>query len=110
MLKDTIQQIEKAINKMDSVDGEDKAELLGLLEALKSELETLSETHQEHAQSIASFTQLAAREALRRKKTPGLVKHSVDGLALSAEGFEASHPRLIEIVEAICVMLARIGI
>ena len=110
MLKDTIQQIENAIKKIDSVDGKKKAELLGLLAALKSELERLSETHEEDARSIAGFAELAAREALRKQKSPGLMKHSLDGLALSAEGFEASHPRLVEIIDAISGMLARIGI
>ena len=53
---------------------------------------------------------MAAHEATRQDKSPALMKHSVEGLALSAEGFEASHPKLVGIVNEICTMLARIGI
>jgi len=110
MLKDTVKKMEEAIRKIDSVDSDNKAELLGLLNALKGELKELSQTHGEQAQSIAALADMAAHEAVRREKSPGLMKHALDGLALSAEGFEASHPRLVETIDAISVMLARIGI
>ena len=106
----TLKKIEEAIRRFDSIDGLERAELLGLLEGLKTELGRLSTTHAEHAHSIAGFTELAAHEAARDKKSPPLLKHSVDGLSLSVQGFEASHPRLVEIVNDLCVMLAQIGI
>ena len=110
MLEDTVKKMEDAIRKIDSLQGRDKAELLSLLSALKTEVGRLSETDQEQAHSIASLAELAAHEVTRQDKSPALMKHSVEGLALSSEGFEASHPKLVGIVNEICTMLARIGI
>lgn len=110
MLKDTIKKIEQAIQRINSIDSDKKAELAGLLAVLKSEVGRLSETHGEHALSIAALAEMAAHEATRKEKSPGLLQHALDGLALSTEGFEASHPELVETINAICMMLARIGI
>jgi len=110
MLEDAVKRIADAVQKNDSIDSAHKADLLALLAALKSEVRQLSGTHGEHARSIAGFAELAAHEATRREKSPGLLQYSLGGLALSAQGFEASHPKLVETVNQICVMLARIGI
>ncbi len=110
MLEDTVKKMEDAIRKIDSLKGRDQTELLSLLCALRTEVGHLSETHEEQAHSIASLTEMAAHEATRQEKSPALMKHSVEGLALSAEGFEASHPKLVGIVNEICTMLASIGI
>jgi hypothetical protein len=110
MLEDTVKKVEDAIRKIDSLKGPDKTELLALLGALKTEVARLSETDQEQAHSIASLADMAAHEATRQGKSPALMKHSVDGLALSSKGFEASHPKLVGIVNELCTMLARIGI
>jgi hypothetical protein len=77
---------------------------------MKTELADLSRTHGEQAESITGFAELSAREATRREKNPRLLKLSTEGLASSVEGFEASHPRLVEIVNAFCTMLAGLGI
>ena len=110
MLKDTVQKMEEAIRKIESLKGRDKAEMLSLLAALKTEVERLSKTNEEQAHSIASLADMAAHEATRQTKSPDLLKHSVAGLALSSEGFEASHPQLVAVINALCTMLARIGI
>jgi hypothetical protein len=110
MLEDTVKKVEDAIRKIDSLKGPDKTELLALLGALKTEVGRLSRTHQEQAHSIASLADMAAHEATRQDKSPALMRHSVEGLALSSEGFEASHPKLVGIVNELCTMLARIGI
>jgi hypothetical protein len=110
MIEDTVRKIEDAILKIRSCEGGDKAELLALLAALKTEVGRLSQTHGEQAHSIASLTELAAHEATRQEKSPDLLRHSRDGLVLSARGFETSHPKLVQTINAISVMLARIGI
>ncbi len=84
--------------------------LLELLAALKAEVGRLSATHEEHARSIAGYAQVAAHEAAREKKSPQLLRHSREGLALSVKGFEVSHPRLVEVVNDLCTMLSQIGI
>lgn len=110
MVNDTLKQIEDAVRRISSIDGGKKEELLGLLAALKTEVGRLPGTQEEHAQSIAGLAQVAAHEATRKEKSPGLLKHSLEGLALSAKGFEASHPQLSETINEICALLARIGI
>lgn len=110
MLEDTVKKMEEAIRKLQSLQGKDKAEMLALLSSLKAEVERLSKTHGEQAHSIASLADMAAHEATRRDRSPDLLKHSQEGLALSARGFEASHPELVAAINELCTMLARIGI
>ena len=110
MIKQTIQEIEARLQKADSIEEKNKAELLHLVTTLKSEVEQLSRTHGEQAQSIVGFTQVSAHEATRDERDPILVKLAVDGLAASVAELESTHPKLVEIVNRICVTLSNIGI
>lgn len=110
MIQETIAEIEARIQKADSVPGENKTELLRLLDTLKSEMAELSRTHTEQAESIAGFTQISAHEVTRDTKDPRLVQLSLEGLSSSVVGFEKSHPKLVDIVNRICVTLSNIGI
>ena len=98
------------IRKTDAIKDESKSELLSLLSTLKAEVSELSQTNAEQAQSIAGFTAVSAHEATREAKNPQLVRLSLEGLASSVEGFEQSHPRLVEVVNSICTTLANLGI
>lgn len=109
MIHDTLSKIETRIGQS-TVQADSKAELLTLLGTLKSEVAELSKTHDEAAQSIAGFTQVSAHEAMREEPNPALVKHSLDGLAASVDGFEKSHPSLVAIVNRICTTLSNLGI
>jgi len=110
MLKETVERIERAIERIDATDSRNKAELIRLLAALKSEVSQLSKTNQEQARSIAGFAELAAHEATRKEKSPRLLKNALKGLSLSVEGFETSHTKLTQIINGVCLALARIGI
>jgi hypothetical protein len=110
MIQNTIAEIEARIKQAETVPGENKSELLNLLSTLRSEIAELSRTHGDHAQSIAGFTNLSAHEAIRDEKNPELLKLSLDGLSSSVAGFEKSHPKLVEIVNRICVTLSNLGI
>ena len=109
MIQDTLSKIEARIGQS-GVKDDSKAELLMLLGTLKSEVAELSQTHSEEAQSIAGFTQVSADEATRDEPNPALVKHSLDGLAASVDGFEKTHPSLVAIVNRICTTLSNLGI
>ncbi|MDD5656606.1 MAG: DUF4404 family protein [Elusimicrobia bacterium] len=109
MLEDTIRRIEETI-KAGGLDAKRQAELLALLAALKSELQGLERTSRDSARSIAGLAGVAAHEALRREKPEGLLSHSIRGLSLSVEGLEASHPRLVDTVNSLCLMLSNMGI
>jgi len=110
MIQETIERIEARLHGAENLPPEKRAELLQLVAALKSEVEALSKTHQEEAQSIAGFTHLSTQEATRTEVNPRLLKHSLAGLAVSAEDFKESHPRLVQAVNSICTTLANLGI
>ena len=52
---------------------------------------------------------LGEKEAVAVSR-PQLLKLSLQGLSSSVEGFEGSHPNLVEIVNSICLALSNIGI
>jgi hypothetical protein len=110
MLKDTISKIEGRIRNAGAVDDTQRAELLKLLGQLRGEIAALSKTHQEQAQSIASFAEVSAQEATRETKNPETLRHSIGGLESSVGEFEKTHPQLVGIVNRIAGMLANMGI
>ena len=110
MIKDTISSIEAKIKSADAINDEKRRELLQLLSTLKSEVANLSQTNGEQAQSIAGFTELSTHEATRAKQNPELLELSLKGLSSSVEGFEKSHPRLVQIVNSISQTLSNLGI
>ena len=110
MIQETITQIEERIKKAKSLNDAKKRELLNLLSILKIEVSELSKTHAEHTQSITGFTEVSIHEAMREEKNPQLLKLSLQGLSASVEGFESSHPKLVGIVNSICLTLSNIGI
>ncbi len=110
MTEDTLTNIEAKIRASDSITEERRSELLQLLGTLKSEISTLSKTHEEQAQSIAGFTELSTHEATRAEKNPQLLQLSLKGLSSSVDGFEKSHPRLVQSVNTISNMLANWGV
>jgi hypothetical protein len=110
MIGETVSKIEAKIRSADSIQEEKRRELLQLLGTLKAEIDGLAPTHGEHAQSIAGFTEVSAHEATRVRPNPELLRLSLKGLTSSVEGFEKSHPRLVQIVNAISNTLSNLGI
>ena len=110
MIDDTIGKIEARIEGAEAIKEDRRRELLQLLATLKAEVAELSKTHGEQAQSIAGFTELSAHEATRAEQDPHLLRLSLEGLSSSVVGFEESHPRLVQIVNAISSTLSNLGI
>jgi len=110
MIENTIGEIEAKIQSSGSISDERKRELLQLLGTLKSEVGTLAKTNTEQASSIANFAQASAHEATREKQNPQSLELSLKGLSSSVDGFEKSHPRLVQIVNSISKTLADLGI
>ena len=110
MIEDTIGKIETRIQGAEAIKEDRRHELLQLLGTLKSEVAELSKTHGEQAQSIAGFTEVSTHEATRAEQNPELLKLSLAGLGSSVQGFEQSHPRLVQIVNAISSTLSNLGI
>jgi hypothetical protein len=110
MIEDTLQQIETRLKASETIKEERRKEIMDLLDTLKSEVQALSKTHSEQAESIAGFTNLSAHEATRLDQNPELLDLSLKGLASSVQGFEESHPRLVRIVNSVSQTLSNLGI
>lgn len=110
MIDDTISKIEAKLRNAGSMNDESRRELLSLLGTLKTEITALSRTHADQAQQIASFTETSAGEAIRDEKDPEQLKLSLQSLAASVDGFEKSHPNLVQVVNRICTTLSNLGI
>jgi hypothetical protein len=110
MIQDTLTKIEEKLQTVTSIPEENRSELLHLLTDLKSEVEVLSKTESESAESITGFTQIVTHEATRHEKNSDLLRLSVEGLTSSVQDFETSHPKLAETVNAFCQVLSNMGI
>lgn len=110
MVQDTIRRIEEIIRGNKSISEENRAQLLALLQELKPEIDNLSQSHEEHAESVAGFMERSTHEALRTEKNPALKQTALDGLAASVKEFEASHPSLVKQVNYIINELASYGV
>lgn len=110
MIDDTISKIEAELTHAANLSAERKAELLRLLESLKQEVGELSKTDREGARSIAKFAEVSTHEATRTEQNPKLRELSVNGLKSSVEGFEESHPKLVQVVNSISQTLSNLGI
>jgi hypothetical protein len=110
MIEETVSKIEARIRAAEAIKEDRKAELIQLLDTLKAEVSTLSKTHGEQAQSIAGFTDLSTHEATRSQPNPLLLRLSLEGLSSSVAEFEQSHPRLVQVANAVSNTLANLGI
>jgi len=110
MIEETIARIESRLRSSENLTDERRRELLELLARLKEEVDTLSETHSEDAHSIAGYTETSIREATRDEVNPELLRHSIEGLSLSAKSFEVSHPVLTGLINTIGRILWNLGI
>ena len=106
MIRDTISKIEARLQGSNLSD-EARAELLTLLGELKREIATVEP---EVGQSIAGQTEHLARHATDEPRNPESLKRSLDELSASVDGFEKSHPGLVQVVNRICTTLSNIGI
>jgi hypothetical protein len=110
MIRETISEIESRLQNSASLNEETKQELRDLLSKLKAEITELARTDADQARSIAGFADSSAHEATRTDKKPELLQHSLDGLSASVQGFEESHPQLVQLVNRICTTLSNLGI
>lgn len=110
MIQDTLAKIEARLQHADAINEDKRRELNELLERLKAEVAELSKTHSEQAESIAGFTEMSAHEATREQQNPRLLELSLRGLASSVEEFEKSHPKLVQVVNAVSNAFSNLGI
>lgn len=110
MIRDTISKIEARLQQSSTLSEAGRRELLELLSTLRAEVSELSKTDADRAQSIEAFAMTSAHEATRTQKQPELLQHSLNALSASVEGFEKTHPALVQLVNRICATLSNLGI
>ncbi|HMJ05392.1 MAG TPA: DUF4404 family protein [Chthoniobacterales bacterium] len=110
MIDERIQTIQSTIEAAPNIPPTKKAELLELVAGLKSELSDLAQTHEEKAASITRFADASAHEAARADKDPQLAENALDGLRLSIQGLEDSHPVIVGTVSRFATALSNMGL
>ena len=110
MIEDTIQRIEARLASAEHLSAERRAELLELLQTLRAEVTALSPAHAERAQSLAAHAEASTAAAISASTDTGTLQRSLRGMTDSVEGFEDSHPRLVQTVSAISHALSNLGI
>src|SRR5512133_2929110 len=107
------QHIEKSkatVEAADHIPAEKKAELLQSLAKLKPAIAKVSQIHEEDGQSIARLLEASTQEANRKEKRAGALKKILDELKEVIEKFEASPPKLVELVGEYSTRLANMGL
>jgi hypothetical protein len=98
MVEDRIRNIETRVEASANLPDAAKAELLGLLAALRAELQGVKKEHLERAEGAAHA---AHGESL---------DDALGGLTGTVTELEAMHPRLAELANRLAVALANMGI
>jgi predicted TIM-barrel enzyme len=110
MLAETLAKLEMNIRQSDAIEADKKVELLRLLSTLQAEITVLEPTHAAHAASVVELTERSMHEVIRQTKDPELIASATQGLSASVEELEVSHPQLVQVVNAISMLLANMGI
>jgi hypothetical protein len=110
MITDTIHKIEENIKNTKNIDPKKKSELLGLIANLKKEVLDFSTVDMDNAESIVNFAKVSTYETVRGNPYDKLKSLSLQGLTMSVQKFEVSHPGLVSAVNSVCNYLANIGI
>ena len=104
----TLKNIKQKIASLESVSTGDKTELNALVENLQQELSTLASNDSAKAAKVGDMVQTTADKALQGDAQT--VQTTIDDFSNSIEKLEVTHPKLTDIVNRICMMLADIGI
>lgn len=91
------------------MDEKKKAEVLKHVSELHAELGELARTDAHRSKTVAGFAELSTYEATRPKPNLELLALSLSGLRKSVQEFEATHPRLVEIVGSLSATLSSVG-
>jgi hypothetical protein len=110
MIPERLAQIEATLRQSPNIPEATREELLELVAGLKAEVAPLAATHGEDADHITGSADAAVQAAVHRDEQPEKAAKAVEGLAASVRDFEASHPRLVEIVDRLALTLSNMGI
>lgn len=82
------------------------------MRSLKTELADIKNEHPQTAHSIADKAQSSTEKILSKESSTEseTLQENIDGLQKTVGEFEVSHPKLVQVVNRICIMLSDIGI
>ncbi|MCF7669727.1 MAG: DUF4404 family protein [Verrucomicrobia bacterium] len=109
MLEKKINEIEERIKNSPSMSQENRDNLLELLNGLRSEVRDLSSTNEDAAHQIAALTDNVTKQA-EDNGVSSSFREALDELSLSVSDFKNSHPRLVNVVNRLCHVLANLGV
>src|SRR5436309_12743453 len=95
MSDERIEQTKSVVDAAGHIPAGKKAALSAALSKLKPEVAQISQTHREHAESIARLVEASAHEATRPEKRPENHNRLSYELRQSVEYFEGYHTRLV---------------
>jgi hypothetical protein len=110
MISERLAKLESMLRDNPNLSEASRRELLDLVTGLRAEVTPLEDTHAESASQIAGSAEAAVQASMKRDEQPEQATVAVEGLAASVREFEASHPRLVEIVDQLTVTLSNMGI
>jgi uncharacterized phage infection (PIP) family protein YhgE len=110
MIVKTLEKLEKNLAENTQLNTAQKDEFRHLLSQLKNEIHTIAATHGEDAKNIVDHAEGSLNEVIKADSDKNVVDNKINGLTNAIEGFEASHPKLVEAVNAICTRLSNMGI
>ena len=110
MLSERFAKLETTLRDNASIPEATRQELLELVAGLKAEMVPLVDTHGDLAHEIAGSAEAAVHAVVRRGEEPEQAAQAVEGLAASVREFEATHPKLVEIVDRLALTLSNMGI
>lgn len=108
MIQDRIAKIEATLHSAADLSPATREQLLALLADLKAEVAEIPSEQSAQAQTIALSADAAFASAAgpATETAPAALRE----LRASVEGFEASHPRLVAVVDRIALTLSNMGI
>jgi hypothetical protein len=108
MIDQTISRLKDSIENASNLDSKKKAELLGLIEQMKNEMDQV--TALDEKGSIANFAYSSTYEAMKESGDKNLLDISLAGLNETVRKYEITHPELVKAVNAVCNFLSNLGI
>lgn len=110
MISERLSKIESTLRNSNAIPEATRQELLDLVTGLRGEVTPLEAIHGEGAHEIAKRAEAAIEAAVRRDEQPESVARAAQGLSASVRRFEATHPRLVELVDQLAYHLSNMGI
>ncbi len=109
-MKSSIEKIKTKIAGASGMPEADKSELMVLMDELYDELDGLAKTDQDRADSVDGIAHATADKLVETEQDPEELNNAVKELSDSVEELEVSHPKLVGVVNQICMMFSNIGI